>query len=237
MLSGIRPRGNSSTPVSGKIGMTGGSASKLRSNGEPVTGTRSRKQDRGEPLAGGDGEGIRRPHRLEEFEQLLARGLLVPGAVAADDLEELVDASLALARGEERGGELVARLEILGVALDPGLELAQRALGLAAGLGELQARARGGDLGMARAFLGRAVERLLGALEVVARDIGAREARDRVDIVGLMLQHLGEDGGGAAVVAVGNSLLRHLHSLLDRRRALGGARGEPLDELLDLALR
>src|SRR5256885_16925327 len=172
MLSGIRPRGNSSTPVSGKIGIAGGSSSKLRSNGEP-TGVRSRKQNRGEPLAGGDGERIGRPHRLEKFEQLLARTLLVPGAVAADNLEELVDAGLALARGEERGGKLVARLEILWVALDPGLELAQRAFGLAAGLGELEARARGGDLGMARAFLWRAVERLLGALEVVARDIGA----------------------------------------------------------------
>ena len=120
----MRPRGSSSTPVNGKIGMTGGSSSKLGSNGEPVTSGRSGKQDRRESPPRGDRERIRRSHRLEEFEQLLARRFLVPSAVAADDLQELVGPRLALARGEERRGELVARLEILGVALDPRLELA-----------------------------------------------------------------------------------------------------------------
>src|SRR2546430_17584646 len=109
MLSGIRPRGNSSTPVSGKIGIAGGSSSKLRSNGEP-TGVRSRKQNRGEPLAGGDGERIGRPHRLEEFEQLLARGLLVPGAVAADNPEEARGARLRRAPREDARGGHLARL-------------------------------------------------------------------------------------------------------------------------------
>src|SRR5690242_17079312 len=101
MLSGRRPRGSSSTPVSGKIGMTGGSASKLRSKAEPLTSS-SRKQDRGEPPARGDGERVRGPHRLEEFQQLLARGLVVPGAVAPDDLQELLDGGFALAGGEDR---------------------------------------------------------------------------------------------------------------------------------------
>src|SRR5262249_2105547 len=118
MFSGKRPRGSSSTPVSGKIGMIGGSASKLRSKAEPPT-TGSRKQDGGKPPARGDGERVSRPHRLEELQQLLARGLVVPGAVASDDLQELVDGGFALARGEERRCELVARLEILGIARDP----------------------------------------------------------------------------------------------------------------------
>src|SRR5215472_16391970 len=232
MLSGNRPRGSSSTPVSGKIGMTGGSWSTARSNGEPLTIVRSRKEDRRETPPRCDRERIGRPHRLEELQQLLARGLLVPGAVAPDDLEELVDPGLALARGEERRGKLVARLEIPGVALNPRLELAERALGFLPGLGELEARAGGGDLGVAGAFLGRAVERLLRALQIVPADIGARQARDRVGIVGLVLEDLGEDGSGAAVIAVGDRLLRHLHGLLDGRRALGArAGGEPLDEL------
>src|SRR5262245_21953142 len=119
MLSGRRPRGRSSTPVNGKIGMTGGNSSKLRSNGEPLMSRHSRKQNRGKPPARSDRERIGRPHRLEELEELLARGVLVPGAVAPDDLQELVDGRLALARREERGGELVARLKILGIALNP----------------------------------------------------------------------------------------------------------------------
>src|SRR5215469_5395169 len=105
MLSGNRPPGSSSTPVSGKIGMTGGSWSTARSNGEPVMAARSRKEDRRETAPGCDRERIRRPHRLEELQELLARGLLVPGPVAADDLQELVDPRLALAGAEERGGE------------------------------------------------------------------------------------------------------------------------------------
>src|SRR5262249_20627947 len=149
----------------------------------------SRKEDGGEPAARRNRERIRRSHRLEELEKLLARGLLVPGAVLADDLQELVDPGLALARGEERPGKLLARLEILGIALDAGLEVAEGALGLGAGLRELERRAGGHDLGMGRGLLGCLLERRLRALEVVAREIGARQTADRVGVVGLVLQH------------------------------------------------
>ena len=52
------------------------------------------------------GQRIGRPHRLEEFDELLARGLLVPLAIALEQGQQLVDRRLALAAAEEGGGEL-----------------------------------------------------------------------------------------------------------------------------------
>src|SRR5579883_2689442 len=128
MLSGNRPRGSSSTPVRGKMGSVGGSCSKLGSNGPRLTGDVSGEENRGEAPARRDGQRIGRSHRLEELDELLAPGLLVPLAVALHQLEQLVHRLLALARGEERRGEIEPRLMIPGIALQALAQLGERAL-------------------------------------------------------------------------------------------------------------
>src|SRR6516165_11072402 len=113
MLSGNRPRGNSSTPVSGKIGRIEGSAVPLTRSLIPVSP--SGKHLRGEPPSTAQRQRIGRPHRLEEFDELLASGLLVPLPIALEQGQQLVDRSLPLAAAEEGRGELEARLVIVRV--------------------------------------------------------------------------------------------------------------------------
>jgi len=84
------------------------------------------EEDRGETAARRQGQRVRRPHRLEELDELLARRLLVPLAIALDDVEQLVDRLLALTDGEEGGGEVEARLVILGVGGEAGAQLVER---------------------------------------------------------------------------------------------------------------
>src|SRR6185312_8758314 len=96
------------------------------------------KKDRGEPPPRRHGERIGRAHRLEEFDELLARCLLVPFAVALDEIEEPVDRLLALARREERRCQLQPRVIVSGIALEALTQLAERALRLFAGLCDLE---------------------------------------------------------------------------------------------------
>src|SRR5712692_6191301 len=128
MLSGRRPRGSSSTPVSGKIGSTSG-----RTTGSRVLGRSlmppaspspqsspqpslkssplgSRKHQRRQAPPGAQGQGIGQAHDLEEFDQLPARRLFVPLAVALEQRQQLVNRRFALAGAEQRGGQLEARL-------------------------------------------------------------------------------------------------------------------------------
>src|SRR5262249_23665395 len=55
----------------------------------------SRKQDRRQPLAAVDGRLVGGAPGLEELHQLLARAVVVPFAIALDDLEQIVDRLLA----------------------------------------------------------------------------------------------------------------------------------------------
>src|SRR5436305_9848192 len=103
MCSGSCPRGKSRAPASGK------------------TGTRSKvprilsQQDRGEPPPLRPGPGIFEPDRLDQLQQPLARRALVPVPVAGDAVEQLVGGGVAGAACGEDAGELVARLEIVGI--------------------------------------------------------------------------------------------------------------------------
>src|SRR5258707_6074650 len=114
MLSGSLPRGSSSTPVSGKIGSVVGSSASPGSDRVPLIAAAPglREQERRQATARRQGQRLGRPHRLEELDELLARRLLVPLAVALDDVEQLVDRLLALADGGEGGGEGEPRLVI-----------------------------------------------------------------------------------------------------------------------------
>ena len=71
-----------------------------------------RKQNRRQPLAAFDGGRVGRAPGLEELHQLLARAVVVPLAIALDDLEQLVDGLAAVALGVERDGKIEARLMV-----------------------------------------------------------------------------------------------------------------------------
>src|SRR5690348_13387457 len=116
MLSGSRPRGRSSTPASGKIGSVAGrSGISVGMPVPPIAPRWLREEQGGEAPPCAEGERIGRAHDLEELDELLARALLVPAAGALDDLEQLLDRRLALARGEKCRGEVEACLVVLRV--------------------------------------------------------------------------------------------------------------------------
>src|SRR4051794_30122199 len=72
----------------------------------------SRKQDGRQPLAALDGSFVGRAPGFEELHQLLARAVLIPFAVALDDLQKLRGSLGALAGGIERDREIEARLVV-----------------------------------------------------------------------------------------------------------------------------
>src|SRR5665213_1058048 len=150
MLSGSCPRGSSSTPVSGKIGRMPGSAPEDRSSAASLMAPdASREHQRGEAAPRRHGQRVGRSHDLEELDELLARRLLVPGAVPAVEGQQLVDALFALAGAEERRREFEPRLMVVAVGGESGTELVGLAHRLHRLLGKLQRRVRGGDLDMA----------------------------------------------------------------------------------------
>src|SRR5215217_2282462 len=67
---------------------------------------------------------VGRPPGLEELDELLARRLVVPAALAPDDVDQRIDRLLAAAAGVERQGEIEAGLMVERVRLEPALELA-----------------------------------------------------------------------------------------------------------------
>lgn len=70
------------------------------------------------------GRRLLRPPGLEELQELLAGSVLVPLAVPANDLDEMVDGGLLVAGGK-RNGKVETRLMIRRVVLDPRLEFSQ----------------------------------------------------------------------------------------------------------------
>src|SRR5438477_9317129 len=120
MLSGICPRGSSSAPGSGNTGITSGRSlgpwysafiGMPASSPARLFGS-SGKQDRGQPLASVDGSFVGRAPRLEELHQLLARAVVIPFAVASNDLHQIVDRFLPATLAAERYREIKARLVI-----------------------------------------------------------------------------------------------------------------------------
>src|SRR5713226_9289318 len=95
----------------------------LRRNMRSAT---SREQNRRQPLAPRDRRLVGRTPGLEELDRLLARAVVVPFAVALDDLEEVVDRRLALSLAVQRHREVEARLVIERVGGDLLLELGDR---------------------------------------------------------------------------------------------------------------
>ena len=103
---------------------------------------------------------------------------------------------------------------IRGIALEPRLQLAERARRLVAGLGQFQRRAGGRDLGMVACSFGTLVEDAWRLGELLAADGGAGEPGQRIDLAGLVLQHLAIDVGGArgspaAIASFASATPRH----------------------------
>src|SRR5579859_3372007 len=77
-----------------------------------VEGGHLAEQYRGQLAPRRRGGGIVEAPGLEELQQLEPGGILVPGAVAADDVEQRIRCLLTLSNRVQRGGEVVARLQI-----------------------------------------------------------------------------------------------------------------------------
>src|SRR5581483_5840789 len=86
----------------------------------------SGEQYRRQPAASVNGRLVGRPPCIEKLDELLPRAVVVPFAIASDDLQQMVDGLLALVVGIERQREIEARLVIERIAGDFFLELAQR---------------------------------------------------------------------------------------------------------------
>src|SRR6516164_726901 len=139
MFNGNRPRASSRTPANGKIGRIEGSS---RPPVRSLIALPSGEHQGGEAPSGTQSQRIGRPHCLEKFEELLARRLLVPLAVALEEGQEFVDRHLALAAAEETGGEFEPRLVVVGVGRQTGAELSFPGHRLLRLLGELKRRTR-----------------------------------------------------------------------------------------------
>src|ERR1043166_4884498 len=85
---------------------------------------RSSEQDRRQPPAALDGGLVGRPPGVEQLDQLLARAVVVPFAVAAHDFQQLVERFLALSFAVERQRQIEACLMIERIARDFVLERA-----------------------------------------------------------------------------------------------------------------
>src|SRR5262252_2646087 len=101
-----------------------------------------REQDRREASSASDGRLVGRTPGVEQLDQLLAGAVVVPFAVAPDDLQQVIERLLALALGVQRDRQVEARLVVARIGGDLLLQLADRPErgGL---LGELERRARG----------------------------------------------------------------------------------------------
>src|SRR5882762_9635539 len=88
-----------------------------------------REQNRRQPLSSLDGRLIGAAPSLEELQQLLARAIVVPFAVALDDLEQLLGRLAALALRVERGRQIESRLMIERVCGDFLFQFGDRADG------------------------------------------------------------------------------------------------------------
>src|SRR5687767_4104299 len=102
MFNGSLPAGSSSAPSSGNTGMVcGRSGKRSAATAAPVAVT-SGKQDRRERAAALEGRFVCRAQGLEDLQQFLARGILVPAAIAANDVNQMVDRSAGIAAPVER---------------------------------------------------------------------------------------------------------------------------------------
>ena len=154
---------------------------------------------------------------------MLARTVVVPFAVAPDQVQQLLDRAVAVAFGVERQRKIEAGLVIVGIGRE--LLVQRRRV---ARLRRLFAQL---EFGFDRAdrFVGRAVgahetQRRTRAFEIAALQIAAREARDRTGMAGFVLQHMAVGLRRIAEIAGSESLVGRSQNLVGMARARFAAR-------------
>src|SRR5215210_1857600 len=189
MLSGSRPFGSSSAPTSGNTAISGGRSSKAGWNAAtPVrlrfpaqrTWARSAEQQGGKLAPRREGRRIVEAPGLKEFQQLLARRLVVPGPVPADRVQERIGRLGALARRVQRRGEVNARRVVVGIRGEALLELGELRAGETPLGGEFQRAADGNDLRVVPELRRRGLDHLLRLLLMAERHQAAGHAGQRL---------------------------------------------------------
>jgi len=172
-----------------------------------------------------------RPDGVENLDQLLARRILVPGAVAPHQFEQFLDGGLGAALAVEGDGQIETRLMVVGV----GFQAPPEGLGVArpaALLGKLQGGDGGRHLALLAQRLGQAVDRRAALRQVAGGDQTADHPGDGAGMGRVLRQNLGEDAAGARRVAGLQRLAAGLQDRLDGRL---GTAGQAVDEAFDLA--
>ncbi len=146
---------------------------------------------------------MRRPQRIEDLDELFAGRLVVPAAVAADHLEQLIYRRFAAAASVQRQSKIEFRLQIRRIGGDLPLQIGKvsgRPLCL---LGDIDGSERRPDLGAGGDVLRQSRGHLTGAGDIALSDAGADHACDRFRLPRILLQHPGEAvGGGADITGV-----------------------------------
>ena len=95
---------------------------------------------------------------------MLAGAIVIPGAVAAHDLQQMIDGGLLPAVAEQGHGEIVARLVVIAISLDAGLKPVDLAPVSDRLLGQVEGGPGAGDLGVIGLLVRGAGQRVMGRL-------------------------------------------------------------------------
>src|ERR1700675_4141479 len=136
------------------------------------------EQNRRQPLAAVDRGFVCRTPCIEKLNELLARAVIIPFAVALDDGDQLLERILPPALAVERQRKIEARLMIERISEDLLFELGNGAerLGL---LGEFERGARRRDRGVVLFAVRHHGKRLPRLVERAGLDVAAPQARKR----------------------------------------------------------
>src|SRR5512147_333167 len=171
---------------------------------------------------------------IENAHELLARGLVVPLAVGANNRDEFVDRRLGEPLGEQRRREIVASPMIPGGGLHAPPQLTRVAGGLPALLDEVDGGNRRRDFRIAGEVGRDSLDHRARAPEVARGEARADHSRERLWMTRILLQGAAEQFGCFGGLTRGERRLSEFHGLLDRRAT---AARQPLDKGSYLALR
>ena len=182
-------------------------------NVPPAVPAASSEQDRGQPPTAFDRRFVSRSPRLEQLHQLLARAVVVPFAVAPDDLEEMLERLPAPPLGIERNRQVKTSLVVERIGTKFLLELGERTE-----RGRLLRQLERGPRRRDRCILSLGIrnqrQRLARLLDRPGLHITAGKPGKRVDIARVLGQHLGVKLGCGRGVAVDERCVRLLEQIL-----------------------
>src|SRR6266436_9166969 len=155
-----------------------------------------RKQNRRQPLSAIDGGLVGRAPGLEQLHQLFARPVVVPFAIALDDLEQVIDCLLTASLCIQREREIETGLVVERVRRDFLLEVGDRSDRLRL-LAQLERRAGGTDGGIVALGFRHHRERLPRLLKGSGPHVAAREPPKGRKIAAVLRQYFGIEVGCA----------------------------------------